>query len=93
MIDIIIKMKIKISESENIHNFLNQLFGKTNIKDHKIEYNIKIQEQFQKQINEINTFLLNLLEKFNLDILEHFYNKNRIKHLIKLKRNRILSNR
>lgn len=80
------KNEDKNSQNKNIHNFLNYLFGKTNFKDYKIECDIKIQEKFQKQINEINTFLLNLLEKYNLDILEHFYNKNRIKHLIKLKK-------
>ena len=79
------KNEEKQIQNKNIKNFLNYLFGKTNVKDYEIECDIKIQEKFQKQINEINIFLLNLLEKYNLDILEHFYNKNRIKDLIKLK--------
>ena len=72
-------------QMKNIHNFLNYLFGKTNIKDDDIEYQFKFDEKFKNQIKEINIFLLTLLEKYNLDILENFYNKNRIKDLIKLK--------
>ena len=48
--------KNEYSQNKIIHNFLNYLFGKTNFKDYKIECDIKIQEKFQKQINEIILF-------------------------------------